>query len=69
MASRLRGPAAREGRELDGEVACDADGRYQVEIIADGAVGHTVLANFPVYCGVAPPAVWSGGRRHAPGSR
>ncbi len=32
------------------------DGRYQVEIAATGAAGPAVLANFPVYCGVAPPA-------------
>jgi uncharacterized protein YkwD len=50
-------PASR-GRELTGEVRCDADGRYQIEIVATGAVGPTVLANFPVYCGVAPPLVW-----------
>jgi uncharacterized protein YkwD len=46
------------GRELSGEVRCDAEGRYQLEIVATGAVGPTVLANFPVYCGVAPASVW-----------
>jgi uncharacterized protein YkwD len=50
-------PSAR-GRELSGEVRCDADGRYQLEIVATGAVGPTVLANFPVYCGVGPPSAW-----------
>ena len=30
-------------------------GRYQVEVTADGAGGPGVLANFPLYCGVAPP--------------
>ena len=53
-------PPAR-GRDLSGEVRCDADGRYQLEIVATGAVGPTVLANFPVYCGVSPPVVWQGG--------
>jgi uncharacterized protein YkwD len=53
-------PPAR-GRNLDGELRCDADGRYQVEIVATGAVGPTVLANFPVYCEVAPPLVWTEG--------
>jgi uncharacterized protein YkwD len=48
------------GRNLTGELRCGADGRYQVEILATGAVGPTVLANFPVYCGVAPPGVWKG---------
>jgi uncharacterized protein YkwD len=37
-------------------VACGAHaGRQQVEITADGASGSTVLANFPVWCGTAPP--------------
>lgn len=31
------------------------DGAYQVEINAADERGPTVLANFPVYCGVAPP--------------
>jgi len=39
-----------------GELRCAADGRYQVEIVASGATGSAVLANFPVYCGVAPAA-------------
>jgi uncharacterized protein YkwD len=49
------------GRELDAAFRCAADGRYQLEIMATGASGPTVLANFPVYCGVRPPAVWQGG--------
>ncbi len=37
-------------------VACNAGpGRYQVEVTADGVGGPGVLANFPLYCGVAPP--------------
>jgi uncharacterized protein YkwD len=40
---------------------CGLDGRYQVEIVATGVVGPTVLANFPLFCGVAPPAVFQGG--------
>ncbi|HLK88412.1 MAG TPA: CAP domain-containing protein [Polyangia bacterium] len=48
------------GRELAGELRCGADGRYQVEVGAVGAVGPTVLANFPVYCGVAPPRSFRG---------
>lgn len=52
-------PAVR-GRTLTGELRCAADGRYQVEILATGALGPTVLANFPVYCGVAPPGAWQG---------
>jgi uncharacterized protein YkwD len=40
-----------------GQLACGPDGRYQVEVTADDAMGTAVLANFPVYCGVAPPAL------------
>ncbi len=37
-------------------VACKAaTGRQQVEITASDAKGSTVLANFPIYCGTAPP--------------
>jgi uncharacterized protein YkwD len=32
------------------------DGPYQVEVAAEDRRGPTVLANFPVYCGVDPPA-------------
>jgi uncharacterized protein YkwD len=39
---------------LRGELRCVADGRYQVEVVASGRAGATVLANFPVHCGVAP---------------
>jgi len=49
------------GRDLSSEVHCAVDGRYQIEIVASGAVGPTVLANFPVYCGVSPPLIWRGG--------
>jgi hypothetical protein len=38
-------------------LACKAgSGAYQVEISAQDARGPRVLANFPVYCGVKPPA-------------
>jgi uncharacterized protein YkwD len=53
-------PPMVHARTLAGELRCGADGRYQVEIVATGAVGPTVLANFPVYCGVSPPKVWKG---------
>jgi uncharacterized protein YkwD len=32
------------------------DGPYQVEVGAEDRRGPTVLANFPVYCGITPPA-------------
>lgn len=35
------------------------DGAYQVEIGASDARGPRVLANFPVYCGVAPPTTFA----------
>jgi uncharacterized protein YkwD len=49
-------PSTRKGR-VGGTLACTADGKYQVEVTAEDAKGTTVLANFPVYCGVDPPAV------------
>jgi uncharacterized protein YkwD len=49
-------PPLRDG-VIRGDVRCAGNGRYQVEIVAAGKVGSTVLANFPVYCGVAPPTV------------
>jgi len=48
--------SARAGR-VRGIVACAADGRYQVEVTAEDKSGTAVLANFPVFCGVEPPAV------------
>jgi uncharacterized protein YkwD len=52
VAVRGTGPRGR----FEGTVGCDAGpGRYQVEVAADGAGGPGVLANFPLYCGVAPP--------------
>lgn len=39
------------------EVACGSHrGRQQIEITASDAMGSTVLANFPVWCGQKPPA-------------
>jgi uncharacterized protein YkwD len=35
------------------------DGAYQIEISAADARGPRVLANFPVYCGIAPPATFA----------
>jgi uncharacterized protein YkwD len=38
-------------------VECDAgDGAYQIEVLADGALGPEVVANFRVFCGVNPPS-------------
>jgi hypothetical protein len=42
--------------EFTADVTCDRGrGSYQVEILAEGAYGPEVVANFPVYCGTAPP--------------
>ena len=38
------------------DVRCDRGaGRYQVEVTGVDTLGTAVLANFPVFCGVAPP--------------
>ncbi len=45
------------GSSFTAAFACDAgDGAYQIEVLADGEHGPEVTANFPVFCGVAPPA-------------
>jgi len=53
---RQQDPPLRKGVIRD-VVRCLTAGRHQVEIVASGPAGSTVLANFPLYCGVAPPAV------------
>jgi uncharacterized protein YkwD len=53
---RQETPPLRDG-VIRGELRCAANGRHQVEIVAAGTGGNTVLANFPVYCGVAPPTL------------
>jgi uncharacterized protein YkwD len=48
--------SARKGR-FELTVACDSgDGVYQLEVEGDDGHGPGVLANFPLYCGVEPPA-------------
>jgi uncharacterized protein YkwD len=59
-------PSARKGH-VHGAVLCAADGKYQVEVTAEGAGGTAVLANFPVYCGVDPPTVAPRGAGMNPG--
>ena len=48
------------GSEVGVDLRCGADGRYQVEIVGSGAAGPAVLANFPVFCGMAPEQALSG---------
>src|SRR5262249_44814718 len=44
-------------RNFAGTFRCGPDkGRYQVEVAAEDRFGATVVANFPVWCGVAAPA-------------
>jgi uncharacterized protein YkwD len=50
-------PIAAGGRSFRGQFRCDrGKGVYQVEVTAHDAMGDAVLANFPVFCGVQPPA-------------
>jgi uncharacterized protein YkwD len=50
------GLARAAGGGLTAELACGSHrGRQQIEITADDKTGSTVLANFPVWCGEAPP--------------
>ncbi|HEY0712541.1 MAG TPA: CAP domain-containing protein [Polyangia bacterium] len=49
-------PVRGEGENFSATFRCDAgSGRYQVEIMASGNDGKSVVANFPIYCGVEPP--------------
>ncbi|NRA32187.1 MAG: hypothetical protein HRU17_02500 [Polyangiaceae bacterium] len=43
-----------KGRKFHGSLVADADGEYRVEVLGTGKEGLKVLANFPVYVGVAP---------------
>jgi uncharacterized protein YkwD len=38
------------------DVPCTVAGRQQLEVTAEDATGTNVLANFPVWCGQAPPS-------------
>ncbi|HXJ20219.1 MAG TPA: CAP domain-containing protein [Polyangia bacterium] len=51
-------PALRD--TVSADLRCGPDGRYQVEVVANGEAGPAVLANFPVFCGVRPTAVLEG---------
>ncbi|MSP60542.1 MAG: hypothetical protein EXR72_09425 [Myxococcales bacterium] len=51
-----RSPFAPIGGRFQSTFQCgSAPGRYQIEITAEDTFGPSVLANFPVYCGVAAP--------------
>lgn len=58
----LTGPDGRSSRRPLGEgprfatkVPFGSPGAYRVELLAQGPLGSTVVANFPVYVGVEPP--------------
>jgi uncharacterized protein YkwD len=51
----VRGAPAR-GNALQFEVPVKTRGVYRVEVLGQGPQGITVVANFPVYVGEAPPA-------------
>jgi uncharacterized protein YkwD len=54
-ATTLPARVASDGR-FSARVGCDdGPGAYQVEVMAEGPYGVEVVANFPVYCGTAPP--------------
>jgi uncharacterized protein YkwD len=44
------------GEAFDVRFVCTAVGRHQLEVTADDPHGATVLANFPVFCGVPVPS-------------
>ncbi|MDQ3034126.1 MAG: CAP domain-containing protein [Myxococcota bacterium] len=44
------------GPEFDVRVPTTANGAFQVEVLARGAHGESVLANMPVYVGATPPS-------------
>lgn len=52
---RVRSIPAGEGPGFDVRVPAAERGTYQLEVIGRGELGETVLANFPVHRGVAPP--------------
>jgi uncharacterized protein YkwD len=49
-------PVRQNGDSFQTSLRCEfGQGRYQVEIVGVGSAGKTVVANFPVFCGVNPP--------------
>jgi uncharacterized protein YkwD len=53
--SVARLPGVGDATAFSARFTCGANGRYQVEVTADDAHGATVLANFPIFCGVPVP--------------
>jgi uncharacterized protein YkwD len=44
-----------DGPRFQVKVPFGSSGTYRIELLAQGALGSTVVANFPVYVGVEPP--------------
>ena len=53
---QVRRLPAGSGTEFDFRVPTEASGRYGVEVLARGPQGESVVTNFPVYVGEAPPS-------------
>jgi hypothetical protein len=51
-----RALAAGRGPRFDTTVRCAGKGSHRVEVLGSADAGPVVLANFPVWCGMAPPA-------------
>jgi hypothetical protein len=49
--------AKNDSRDFNANINCERSGRLQIEIMGASPVGPTVLANFPVWCGVTPPTM------------
>jgi uncharacterized protein YkwD len=43
------------GESFAADFTCKERGRYQIEVLGEDRAGPTVLANFPLHCGEAPP--------------
>ncbi len=55
------------GREFSATLTCEGEpGRHQVEIMATGPDGPSVIANFPVWCGESPPTHVAVARKTTP---
>lgn len=53
---RVKLGAGKKGFDFSAELSCKGRrGRQQIEINASAETGSTVLANFPIWCGEAPP--------------
>ena len=56
----MRIPVSGEAQRFSSGFVCATRGRWQLEVVADGRLGSTVLANFPVYCGERAPTALPG---------